>query len=97
MFFILVFGYCLLSQTVTAREYTHTVKKGDTLWDICEEYYGDATLWPKLWEMNPFVTNPHLLKPGDLIMLFEQEPEKIMVEEEEIKRYLPLLRYRIST
>ncbi len=52
---------------------THKVQRGDTLWSICEKYYGDSTLWPKLWEMNPFVTNPHLLKPGDLITLIEKE------------------------
>jgi len=56
-----------------AQPSTHTVQKGDTLWSICEKYYGDSFLWPKLWEMNPFVTNPHLLKPGDLITLIEKE------------------------
>ncbi len=53
---------------------THTVKEGDTLWDICETYYGDSNLWPKLWEMNPFVTNPHLLEPGDVITLLKGVP-----------------------
>lgn len=52
---------------------THKVQRGETLWSICEKYYGDAFLWPKLWEMNPFVTNPHLLKPGDLITLIKKE------------------------
>jgi hypothetical protein len=56
--------------------YQHVVVKGDTLWDICEEYYGDPDLWPKLWEMNPFVTNPHLLEPGDIITLLEGVPLK---------------------
>lgn len=56
-----------------AQPSTHKVQKGDTLWSICEKYYGDAFLWPKLWEMNPFVTNPHLLKPGDTITLIEKE------------------------
>jgi LysM repeat protein len=56
-----------------AQPSTYKVQKGDTLWSICEKYYGDATLWPKLWEMNPFVTNPHLLKPGDVITLIEKE------------------------
>lgn len=54
-----------------AEELTHTVVRGDTLWDLCEEYYGDAELWPKLWQMNPFITNPHLLRPGDEIKLLE--------------------------
>ena len=56
-----------------AQPATHKVQRGDTLWSICEKYYGDPTLWPKLWEMNLFVTNPHLLKPGDLITLIEKE------------------------
>ena len=57
-----------------AQVLTYTVQKGDTLWDICEKVYGDADLWPKLWEMNPFITNPHLLKPGDVITLLENVP-----------------------
>lgn len=61
---------------VGAQTLTHTVKSGDTLWDICEAYYGDADLWPKLWQMNPFITNPHLLKPGDVITLLEGMPLK---------------------
>jgi hypothetical protein len=55
---------------------THVVQKGDTLWSICEKYYGDPYLWPELWEMNKFITNPHWLKPGDVITLLEYEKEK---------------------
>jgi hypothetical protein len=57
-----------------AESVTHTVQKGDTLWDICEYYYGDPNLWPKLWQMNSFVTNPHLLEEGDVITLLEGIP-----------------------
>jgi len=56
-----------------AQPATHKVQRGDTLWSICEKYYGDPAIWPKLWEMNLFVTNPHLLKPGDLVTLIEKE------------------------
>ncbi len=59
---------------VLAQPLQYTVQKGDTLWDICEKVYGDSELWPKLWEMNPFITNPHLLKPGDVITLLENVP-----------------------
>jgi len=65
------FGMC---QQISAQPLTHTVKKGDTLWDICEKYYGDSNLWPKLWQMNVFVTNPHLLNQGDIISLLEDIP-----------------------
>jgi hypothetical protein len=74
LFVILCF---FVSPTLTfAQKLTHIVQKGDTLWDICEQYYGDSNLWPKLWEMNPFITNPHLLKEGDVITLFEKKPVK---------------------
>lgn len=57
------------------RAITHVVQDGDTLWSICEKYYGDPYLWPELWEMNKFITNPHWLKPGDVITLLEYREE----------------------
>lgn len=66
-----------LSLSVSAgKKVTHITKKGDTLWSICEQYYGDPYLWPELWEMNKFITNPHWLKPGDVITLLEYEEKK---------------------
>jgi len=67
---------------IWGQKLTHTVQKGDTLWDICEKYYGDPDLWPKLWQMNPFITNPHLIMPGEVITLFEREPVKEVAEVE---------------
>ncbi len=62
------------SPQTCAQSMTHVVQKGDTLWDVCEFYYGDPNLWPKLWEMNQFITNPHLLEPGDVLTLLEDVP-----------------------
>lgn len=73
VFIILSLILIAVSTDLRAQPSTYKVQKGDTLWSICEKYYGDSTLWPKLWEMNPFVTNPHLLKPGDIITLVEKE------------------------
>ncbi|MBW1766320.1 MAG: LysM peptidoglycan-binding domain-containing protein [Deltaproteobacteria bacterium] len=66
---------CLFSyqSRAVAQQLRHTVEKGETLWTICEKYYGDAYLWPKLWQMNPFITNPHFLNPGDVITLLEEK------------------------
>ncbi|MBN1103728.1 MAG: LysM peptidoglycan-binding domain-containing protein [Deltaproteobacteria bacterium] len=76
-FLLLLLGSFLVgSSAAQTQPLTHKVEKGDTLWSICEKYYGDAGLWPKLWEMNPFVTNPHLIRPGDVIKLIETEPLK---------------------
>ena len=76
--FLSVFACSFLftSASVGAQPGKHVVQKGDTLWDICEKYYGNPNLWPKLWQMNPFVTNPHLLSPGDVITLLEEGPLK---------------------
>ena len=83
---ILFLGLCISSPSPTwAQPQTHLVQKGDTLWDICEKYYGDPNLWPKLWEMNPFITNPHLLKPGDVVTLLEGVPVRKREAEEEEK------------
>ena len=83
LLFVIVAGCLCFSFPVSAEKMTHTVKKGDTLWDICEYYYGDSSLWPKLWEMNSFITNPHLLSPGDVITLFEKTPQKTPEQEPE--------------
>jgi len=70
------------SPQTCAQSMTHVVQKGDTLWDVCELYYGNPDLWPKLWQMNPFVTNPHLLEPGDVLTLLENVPILIPKEKE---------------
>ena len=59
-----------------AQPSTHTVVKGDTLENICIRYYGNRDLLPKLWKMNPFVTNPARLQVGDVISLLENVPIK---------------------
>jgi hypothetical protein len=83
LFFTLFLG---LSPAISAgKKLTHTVQKGDTLWSICEKYYGDPYLWPELWEMNQFVTNPHWISPGDIIKLFEYKEIKLPPVKKEVK------------
>ncbi|HEX3695397.1 MAG TPA: LysM domain-containing protein [Polyangia bacterium] len=48
---------------------THVVKKGDTLWSICDSYFHDPWRWPKVWAQNPDITNPHWIFPGQNIKL----------------------------
>ncbi len=48
---------------------TYTVKRGDTLWDISSMFLRDPWLWPEIWQVNPQVRNPHLIYPGDELML----------------------------
>jgi len=48
---------------------THTVREGDTLWDITQTYYGDPYKWPRVWSYNPDITNPHWIYPDAQVQL----------------------------
>ncbi|MBR9875833.1 MAG: LysM peptidoglycan-binding domain-containing protein [Vibrionaceae bacterium] len=48
---------------------TYVVVKGDTLWDISAMYLESPWLWPRLWQINPEIDNPHLIYPGDKLSL----------------------------
>lgn len=47
----------------------HTVRRGDTLWDITGFYYGNPWDWPRVWAINPEIANPHWIYPDNRVRL----------------------------
>ncbi len=48
---------------------SHVVRRGDTLWGICDQYFENPYQWPRIWSYNPQIRNPHWIYPGDEIRL----------------------------
>lgn len=51
----------------------HTVRRGDTLWGICDFYFRNPYQWPRIWSFNPQIQNPHWIFPGDQVRLRQGE------------------------
>ena len=102
MILVLALSFCPFfsasAQEKRDGEEVYTIKKGDTLWGISSRFMTSPFLWPKLWEMNPYITNPHYIYPGNPVRLTplqeatkgepnkeepnKEEPKKIVVAEE---------------
>ncbi len=62
-------GACLMAEVPKPAENPfvqyHVVKSGDTLSKIAGQYYGDESLYPKIFEANrQLIKNPDLIQVG---------------------------------
>jgi hypothetical protein len=55
--------------TYSATSKTYKIVRGDTLWALGAKFYGNAYLWPQLWESNTWVTDAHWIYPGDTLLV----------------------------
>jgi len=72
---------------------SYTVVKGDTLWDISGIFLKQPWLWPKLWRINPDISNPHLIYPGDVLRLvFDKDGNPMLVKGKPQLKWSPSIR-----
>lgn len=58
---------------------SHTVKPGDTLWDISKLFLTSPWRWPELWGMNrDQIANPHLIYPGQVLLLVKRDGRALL-------------------
>lgn len=52
------------SITQSSSTTTYVVQKNDWLFKISKNLFGSGLYYPKIWSMNPHITNPHEIEPG---------------------------------
>jgi LysM repeat protein len=66
-------GWTLLVPSVARTNVDHhvvTVERGDTLWEIAQEEYGDGATWPRIYTANKDrIDDPHWIYPGQRFLV----------------------------
>jgi hypothetical protein len=70
-------------------------KRGNCLQEIANQYYGDPSLWRKIWAYNKYIKDPNWIFPGDdliiptyseVVKVTEEKPQEPEVKLEELEQ-----------
>ena len=70
----------------------YVVVKGDTLWDISARFLRDPWRWPDVWQVNTQIENPHLIYPGDVVVLTYVNGKPVITVERRDMKLSPKVR-----
>ncbi len=77
---ILTIALVGLMASAVAAATTHTIREGDTLWELAARHYGDPTLYPILLEVNN-IDNPRTILNGTVIVIPDKDDMKAIANE----------------
>jgi hypothetical protein len=62
-----------------AKSEKYVVQEGEWLWQISKKLFGTGFYYSKIWSMNPYIKNPHEIKPG-MVLVFDMGDEDTLPE-----------------
>jgi nucleoid-associated protein YgaU len=62
-----------------AKSEKYVVQEGEWLWQISKKLFGTGFYYSKIWSMNPYIKNPHEIKPG-MVLVFDMGDEDALPE-----------------
>lgn len=79
------------AETAAEAPVTYTIVPHDTLWDISKRFLKNPFKWPKIWKQNPYIENPDLIYPGNVVKIFPNGEIQILSKKEAEVEKLPVV------